>query len=117
MARKKQNIFSLLKWVYQYSFGKKKLSHYYREKFICNSRAVMFLFLTTIYSIQKYEIWTPISKKKQQKNNNNTATTICFQDSWEYLYILTQSLFFSVNIILSYNMLKSYLVIRLASNV
>ena len=34
---------------YQYSFGKKELSHYCREKIICNSRAVKFLFLTTVY--------------------------------------------------------------------
>ena len=34
-ARKEQKIFSLLKWAY---------SHYYREKIICNSRAVNFLF-------------------------------------------------------------------------
>ena len=41
-ARKVQNIFSLLKGVYSF------WDHYYREKNICNSRTVKFLFLTTV---------------------------------------------------------------------
>ena len=45
--------FSLLKGVHSFlhhciQFWQKKLSHYYRKQFICNSRAVNFLFLTNV---------------------------------------------------------------------